>query len=46
MGSKQRPPMKKEAILKCKGFITKTSDEKKGNPKIHKRIKIEGDFTN
>jgi hypothetical protein len=32
MGSKQRPPMKKEAILKCKGFITKTSDEKKRQP--------------
>jgi hypothetical protein len=33
-GSKQRPPMKKEATPKCKGLKTKTSDEKRGNPKL------------
>jgi hypothetical protein len=33
-GSKQRPPMKKEATLKCKGLKTKVSDEKRGNPKM------------
>jgi hypothetical protein len=27
--------MKKEAIQKYKGFKTNTSDEKRGNPKIH-----------
>jgi hypothetical protein len=32
-GSSQRPPMKKEATPKHKGLITKTSDEKRGNPK-------------
>jgi hypothetical protein len=44
--SKQRPPMKIEATSKCKGLKTKTSDEKRGNPKTHKGIKIKGDFTN
>jgi hypothetical protein len=38
--------MKKEPIPECKGLITKTCDEKRGNPKMHKGIKIEGDFTN
>jgi hypothetical protein len=33
VGSKQRPPMKKEATPKCKELKTKTSDEKRGNPK-------------
>jgi hypothetical protein len=33
VGSKQRPPMKKEATLKRKGLKTKTSDKKRGNPK-------------
>jgi hypothetical protein len=33
VGSKQRPAMKKEATPKCKGLKTKTSDEKRGNPK-------------
>jgi hypothetical protein len=38
--------MKREATPKLKGLKTKTADEKKGNPKMHKGIKIEGDFTN
>jgi hypothetical protein len=33
-GSKQRPLMKK-ATPKCKGLKRKTSDEKRGNPKMH-----------
>jgi hypothetical protein len=33
-GTKKRPSMKKEATLKYKGFKRKTSNEKKGNPKI------------
>jgi hypothetical protein len=45
-GSKQRPLMKKEATTKCKGLKTKSSDEKSGNPKTHKGIKIEGGFMN
>jgi hypothetical protein len=36
--------MKKEATSKNKGLKTKTSNEKRGNPKMHKGIKIEGDF--
>jgi hypothetical protein len=38
--------MKIEATPKCKGLKTKTSDEKRGNTKTHKGIKIKGDFTN
>jgi hypothetical protein len=33
IGSKQRPPMKKEETPKHKGLKIKTSDEKRGNPK-------------
>jgi hypothetical protein len=36
----------KEAISERKGLITKTSNEKRGNPRMHKGIKIKGDFTN
>jgi hypothetical protein len=32
-GSNQRPPMEKEATLKCKGLKSKTSDEKKATTK-------------
>jgi hypothetical protein len=32
--------MKKEATPKHNGFKTKTSDEKMGNPKMHKGIKM------
>jgi hypothetical protein len=32
--------MKKEANPKCKGLKRKTSDKKRGNPKMHKAIKI------
>jgi hypothetical protein len=35
VGSKERPPMKKEATAKYMGLKTKTSDEKRGNPKTH-----------
>jgi hypothetical protein len=35
-GSSQRPPMKKEATPKHKGLITKTSDEKRDNPKTQR----------
>jgi hypothetical protein len=44
--------MKKEPIAKCKGLKTKTSDEKRGNPKKQGaqnkwlKTKIEGDFMN
>jgi hypothetical protein len=31
---KEIPPMKKEAISKRKGLKKKTSDEKRGNPKM------------
>jgi hypothetical protein len=34
-GSKQRPPMKKESTLKCKGLQVKTSKGKGGNLKMH-----------
>jgi hypothetical protein len=34
MGLNQRTPMKKEATPKCKGLKSKTSNEKRGNPKI------------
>jgi hypothetical protein len=33
VGSKEKPPMKKEATPKRKGLKTKTSDEKRGNSK-------------
>jgi hypothetical protein len=33
-GSNERPSMEKEVTLKCKGLTRKTSDEKRGNPKI------------
>jgi hypothetical protein len=33
IGLNQRPPMKKEATPKCKRLKSKTSDEKRGNPK-------------
>jgi hypothetical protein len=33
VGSKQRPPIKKEASPKCKRLQTNTFDEKRGNPK-------------
>jgi hypothetical protein len=33
VGSKQRPAMKKEATPKCRELKTKTSGEKRGNPK-------------
>jgi hypothetical protein len=33
-GLNQRPPIKKEATTKCKWFKPKTSDQKRGNPKI------------
>jgi hypothetical protein len=33
-GQKQRPQMKKEATPKYKRLKTKTSDEKRGNPKM------------
>jgi hypothetical protein len=33
VGSKQRPPMKKEATPKHKGLITKTSMKKEATPK-------------
>jgi hypothetical protein len=33
VGSKQRPPMKKEATLKCMRLKTNTSNEKRGNSK-------------
>jgi hypothetical protein len=33
VGSKERPPMKKEATPKCKGLKTKTSNKKRGKPK-------------
>jgi hypothetical protein len=32
-GAKKRLPMKKEAILKCKGLREKSSDKKRGNLK-------------
>jgi hypothetical protein len=38
--------MKKQATPKCKVLITKTSDEKRSNPKMHNGIEIEGEFTN
>jgi hypothetical protein len=34
VGSKEKPPMKKEATPKRKGLKTKTSDGKSGNPKM------------
>jgi hypothetical protein len=36
IGSKQRPPMKKEANPKCKGLKTERSDEKRVNPKMQR----------
>jgi hypothetical protein len=36
---KQRPPMKKDAIQKCKGLKSKTFDEKKRQPQNAKRSK-------
>jgi hypothetical protein len=30
---KERPPIKKEAIPKCKRLKRKTSDKRRGNPK-------------
>jgi hypothetical protein len=33
ISSKERPPIKKEATLKCNGLKRKTFDRKRGNPK-------------
>jgi hypothetical protein len=35
LGSKQRPPIKKETTPKCKGLKTKTSNEK-SHPKMQR----------
>jgi hypothetical protein len=36
IGSKEKPPMKKEATPKRKGLERKTSDEKRGNLKTQR----------